>query len=490
MPRFRSLLLLGVLSGLALLGAGAARADKPKEKVNWKEEPGYKAIQAAEAKALAQLLRTAMKEDFRRQAWFLADRLLAAKPNDTEAQGVLGKWSDDELMLGMPPTPEFTKKLEKSFQEYGDQYFHFGETLEGSGLDATEYYEINVIAHSYGSQAGALLAALAAAGFEWLGTFHDFEQKALEQAYGPNWKEIVFPPMWDDGYLKVRIRWPEARVAQAGPWKLITDLKPAEAMRILGMLRSAEEHLGDLLGGSAPTDTTTVETLLFSEAPLYDKIGEHYVHETVRKDFLARSSWYDRRNSRLFACWRHRDNAWIGEDSTLLHAAAEVIARRHLGLATVGTANGRGSWLLDGLGGALEGLVVDPNTRAPSIEPARCWRLAAAKALRAEGALLAWDKLLELDAEKAKALPRRTVQVAFRGGKFEAKDVDVTAAQATAFVVGLLKADKGKGAKKVGELVRDLLKRDTLPDLDKVVGGKKGRWQAEADKAIDAATGM
>ena len=29
----------------------------------------------------------------------------------------------------------------------------------------------------------------------------------------------------------------------------------------------------------------------------------------------------------------------------------------------------------------------------------------------------------------------------------------------------------------------------SLPDVDKALGGKKGRWHAEAEKAVDAATG-
>ena len=491
MPRFRSLVVLGVLGGLLLPHPAPARAEKEHERVNWKEEAGYKAIQAAEAKALALLLRTAVKEDFRRQAWLLADRLLAAKPGDGEAQGVLEKWSDDDLMLGMPPSPEFTKKLEKTFEELGDEYAAFSRVLTAAGLPAEQRYELHVLAHAYGSKAPDLHAALDAAGYAWLGTFLDFEQKAIEAAYGPRWKEeLVFPPMWDDGYLKVRIRWPEARVAQVGPWKLMTDLKPGEAMRVLGTLRAAEEHLSDLLGGSAATDVAGVDTLLFSEPALYDKIGVKYVHTSVHSDFLAQSSWFDPSDAQLFACWRHRENAWIGEDATLLFAAARVIVRRHLGQGTRWGVTGRGSWLLSGISGALEGFVRDPKTGEGSIDPARCWRLAAAKSVRAQGALVPWEQLVDLDAEKAKAWPRRTVEVAFRGGKFEAKQVDVVAAQATALAVGLLKADKGKGAKKLGDLVRDLLKRDTLPDLDKALGWKKGRWQTEAEKAIDAATGM
>jgi hypothetical protein len=490
----RRLALLPVLLGALLLTApwsAHAEDGKDKEKTNWKEEAAYRAIQAAEAKALLPLLRAAVKEDFRRQAWFLADRLLAAKAGDAEAQGVLEKWSDADLQLGVAPTPEFSKKLAQTLQEFGDQYFRFGETLTGAGLDPAEFYEIHVIAHSYGSKASALLASLEQAGYAWLGTFHDVEQKVLAETYGPRWPEIVFPPMWDDGYLKVRIRWgAEARVAQAGPWKLITDLKPQEMLRVLSTLVGAQEHLVNALGGSAPTETTPVDVLLFSEAELYERVGLRFVAENDQKEYLARSAWYDRREGRVFACWRDRENAWVGEDSTLLHAAAEVIVRRHLGQGAAGSVNGRGAWLIDGIGGALEGLVVDPRTRAASIEPSRCWRLAAAKALRAAGVLLSWEKFLEIDAAKAKEWPKRTVQVAFRGGKFEAKDVDVAAAQATAFAVGILKADKGKGAKKLGDLLRDLLKRDALPDPDKVLGWKKGRWQAEADKAIDAATGL
>ena len=480
-----------VLAALAVLvAAEGGRARAGDEKVNWREEAAFKAIQAAEVKALTPLLRNAIKEDYRRQAWFLADRLLAAKPGDSEAQAALEKWHDDELLLGMNPPPDFTKKLEKALQDVGDLYFHFGETLEGAGVDPEQYYDLNVLAESYNSPAAKGNAALARGGFVWLGTFLDFEEKALEQTVGPRWKEITYPPMWDDGYLKVRTRWPEARVAVLGPWKLITDLKPGEALRVLTVLETARQYLVDTLGGNpAPPDATLVDTLLFTEAETYDKIGSRLVPERWTADYHARSSFFDPQANRLFACWRHRENAWIGEDATLLYEAARVIARRHFAPTARGT-DGRGAWLIDGLGGALEGFVVDPKTRATEIDPAHCWRLAAAKALRSAGKTIPWDELLDLDGTKAKERPRATVKVTFRGGTFDAKDVNVVHAQATAFAVGLLKAEKGKGAKKLGELVRELLKRDSLPDLDKTLGWKKGRWQAEAEKAIDAATGL
>jgi hypothetical protein len=96
---------------------------------------------------------------------------------------------------------------------------------------------------------------------------------------------------------------------------------------------------------------------------------------------------------------------------------------------------------------------------------------------------------VELDREKAKAWAKRDAKVLFRGGSYDAKDLDVPAAMATAFAVGVAKSDSGKGAKKLGAILKDLMLRDSLPDLDKALGGKKGRWHAEAEKAIDAATG-
>jgi hypothetical protein len=457
---------------------------------NWKAEAAYKAIQAEEAKALAGLLRTALKEDFRRQAWFIADRLLAAKPSDAEAAAAQEKWRDDELMLGMDPTPEFLRKLALTLGEFGDKYFHFGEMLNGAGLDATHYYELHVLSRTYNSPAAAGNPAFKDAGFVWLGTFLDHEEQPLMEAAGKRFKAMSFPPAWDDDYLKVKIRWPEARLAAAGPWRLLTDLKPVEAVRLLAVLEVARDHLVEELGGTAAIDTKPVDVLVFSEGEAYEKFGGKFVPEKEHTEFALASSWYDRANGRIFASWRHRTNPWIGEDATVLAEAAKVIAKRHFGQNASAGVSGRGAWLLQGLGGALEGLFLDRKAKRVELDPSRSWRLAAAKALRAEKALLPWEEFLELDGKKAKDLPRKSVKVAFRGASFDAKDVDVAAAQATAFVVGLMKADKGKGAKKVGDLLRDLYKRDSLPDLEKTLGWKKGRWQAECEKAIDAATGL
>lgn len=489
-PRFLLLLLLGGALGGVPEGLRPAHAD---DKPNWREEPRYKQLLAAEARALVPLMREALKEDFRRQAWYLADRVLAARPADPEAEKVLETWSDAHLLEGKAPTPAFETRRDRTFEEVGTELAKFAETLNGAGVDAEDYHELTVRALAYGSRYSALVAALQEAGYAFLGGLRDHEVKAIEAVTGERWKSMTFPPPWDDAALKVRVRWPAAACAVLGPWRLYTDLKAMEALHVLCVLEAAREHVEKTLGGGPPALTTPIEVVLFAEGETYVKTAEHLVPAAEKDDVLSRSAWYSRmlgQGERVVACWRHRVNGWIGEDATVLGAAAHAIARRHFAQNAGGGVSGRGAWLLEGLGGALEGFVWDPKTGKGDVEPARCWRLAAAKALRGEGRLLAWDALVDLDRTKAEALPRTEVKLAFRGGTFEAKDLRLADVQATAFAVGLWKADKGKGAKRLGDLLQDLFKRDSLPDLDKALGWKKGRWQQEADKAIDAATGL
>ena len=84
---------------------------------------------------------------------------------------------------------------------------------------------------------------------------------------------------------------------------------------------------------------------------------------------------------------------------------------------------------------------------------------------------------------------RPDIKITFGGAVREAKRVDVVAAQATAVVIGLMKAGRGKALKKFGKLVGDLYKRDSLPDIDKALGLKKGKAIAMAEVAMDAAHG-
>jgi hypothetical protein len=90
-----------------------------------------------------------------------------------------------------------------------------------------------------------------------------------------------------------------------------------------------------------------------------------------------------------------------------------------------------------------------------------------------------------MDDAKADALPRRTVKVPFQGTSQDAKDVDVVRCQATAVFLALLQADGGKAAAKLGRLLEEYLKRDSLPDLDKAMGWKKGRALEEARRLVE-----
>lgn len=478
-----------LLAALLLAPPGAARADEPRD---WRAEPEWKALQAAEAKALAPLLKQAVKDDLRRQAWYLAARILAVKPGDAEASAALEKWGDAQLLEGLVPSADFAAKRDKVLHALGDEYARFGERLEAAGIDPVECYPLQVRAHAYGATYSALLAALQQSGHLWAGTFGDAEMVTVNTGAGPLSPDVGFPPEWDDAYLRVRVVWPEACCVTLGPWRLVTDLKLPEALAALCTLEQARRHLVERLGGGAASDTRPVDVVLAQEAATYDRLGQRLLKRPEDVDFMQkRSSWLDRQlppaSDRLLACARDRHNGFAGPHAALLMGAAPVIARLHLGGKGAGWVQGRGAWLLDGLGGALEGYARAEGGEPGSIDARRCWRLAAAHVLRQEGVLLSWERFLEVDALKAREWPRRAVKLAFQGAAVEAQEVDVAAAQATAVVLGLLQADGGKGGRKLGDLLRDLLKRDSLPDLDKVLGWKKGRWQAEADAMLDAA---
>ncbi|MFM8385508.1 MAG: hypothetical protein ACKOCB_01620 [Planctomycetia bacterium] len=476
-----------VLAVLSLLPARAG-AEEPRD---WRAEPEWKALLAAEAKALAPLLKQAVKDDLRRQAWYLASRVLAAKPGDTEATAALESWSDAQLLEGLAPPADFAARRDKVLHALGDEYARFGERLEASGVDPVECYPLQLRAHAYGATYGALLAALQQAGHIFAGTFGDLEQSVLAQAAGPRAGDLAFPPEWDDALLRVRVAWPEACCATLGPWRLITDLKAPEALAALCTLEQARRHLAERLGGGQPADTRLVDVVLAQEAATYDRLGQRLLKRPEdQRDMQARSAWLDRQlppaSDRLLCCARDRHNGFAGPHAALLMGAAPVIARLHLGGKGTAWVQGRGAWLLDGLGGALEGFQRAPGGEAGDIDPRRCWRLHAAGALRKEGVLLSWERFLEVDAAKAREWPRRTVKVTFHGEAVDAQEVDVAAAQATALALALLRADGGKGARKLGDVLRDLLKRDSLPDLDKVLGWKKGRWQSEAEAMLDS----
>jgi len=478
----RTLLTLLLLAAVPL---GLARAGEP-----WEDEEAFQILVRQEVKVLRGLLTSAEKKDYRRQAWYLADRLLAVAPTDTKAADVLDRWTGEELQGGQKPKKAWVRQRDGLLAELGDDYFHFGETLEASGMDPEVYYPINIRAHAYGSHAGPLVTALRKGGYAWLGVYGAKPKKEIETLLGDEVDRFRFPQEYEDEYLKARAVWPEARGAKTGTWWLLTDHDYKEALRLLGMLAAEEAWIVANMGSKARReDERPTSVLVFSEWQGYDKYGADLVREQDRERFAGTSGWYDLRERRLLVCWRHRDNPYLGDDDLLLGHAAKVMARRHFAAGAGGLVQGKGYWLLEGLRGAFEGFRLDQDG-VGEIDPGSCWRLAVARALRDAKRLIPWDEFMALDQRKGEALERPTIKISFGGSEREAKRVDIVAAQATALVVGLMKAKRGKALKKLAKLVGDLYKRDSLPDVDKALGLRKGKAIKMAEIAMDAAHGL
>ncbi len=273
----------------------------------------------------------------------------------------------------------------------------------------------------------------------------------------------------------------------------MTDHDYKEALRLLGTLAAAEAWMVARMGSKAKRNDVKITNLMvFSEWQAYDKIGGELVEAMRGVDparFEGSSGWHDRYRDRLMVCWRHRHNGYLGDDDLMLGHAAKVMARRHLAGGAGGEVQGKGYWLLEGLRGAFEGFRLSADG-VGEIDPGACWRLAVARALRDKDQLIPWDEFMELTQKQGEARDRPTIKISFGGSEREAKQVDVVAAQATAIVVGILKADGGKKLKKFGKLVGDLYKRDSLPDIDKTLGLKRGKAVSMAEVAMDAAHGL
>jgi hypothetical protein len=452
----------------------------------WADEPAFKALVGKEVETLERLMDTAVEKDYRRQAWYLAERILTVAPVHARGAETLDKWQPTELQAGKEPKKTFLAKVAGELKELGDQYFHFGETLEASGMDPLAYYPINVRAHAYGSEAGPLVGSLRGAGYVVLGVYEPKPQSEVERYLGGPIGAFRFPPEFDDAYLHARVVWPEARGVEWDAWRLLSDHDWKEALRLIGMLALADRWFAKTFGSKAPRKVErTTNVMVFSEYQKYDRIGGDLVAEADRARFEATSGWYDVAARRLMVCWRHRMNGWLGDDDLMLGHAAQVMARRHLAGDAPGAVTGRGAWLLEGLRGALEGFGRDADGEG-EIVPAACWRLAVARTLRERGELMAWDEFLALDAAAMAQRTRVDLPIDFGGTQRDGQQIDVVAAQATALVVGIMKADKGKGARRLAKALATLIKKGALPDPAKALGWKADRLAAEAERAMDA----
>ncbi len=480
----RSLPLLAALFLIAVIAIPCGAGE------DWRNEPGFKDLQKAEAKLLAGLLRTAVKDDYRRQAWYLADRLLAADPGSERGLEIIETWSEAELQQGSDVKKAFLKKRNNALRGLGDDWFHFGETLEAAGIEPVDYYPVNQRAQCYGSKAGPLMAALQAGGYKWLGTFLDREIDKLQKLLGPTrLGDIEFPPEFDDHFLRYRVRWPDTQIAVFGRWRLITDVSWDKALAHVALVMDLEEWTKTNMGKLAPMEEPE-DLAVFRDMERFDKYGSRFVRERDRADFAKRSTWYSRWRRRCMIGSAERGNDWVAGETVIKGRVGYILVRKALVKGAGGGIRGRGTWLLKGIQGAYEGLHRSDEARGGfELDPARCWRLAVARALRDTGGLLPWASFLELDQQGASEVARATVMVKIGGVEREAKDVDVVAAQATALVVGIMKSDPKKGPKAVAKLMAELVKRDSLPNIQKTLRWKKGRLKKEADKAMEAAHG-
>ncbi len=446
---------------------------------------------AEEVKALVPLMRAAVKDEFRRQAWTFADRIKALEPKHAEALDVLAKWSGEDFLLGTVPDKAFVAKRDATLAKLGTSYAALAKTLAAQGKKPTELGSLVERALAYGNHDPDVLPSLADAKQVWAGTFGLQPDDATWQAtVGALPQAVTFPPEWDDDFLKVRCPWPEAKCARLLGWRFETSAPAAEAFRALAGLAALEAHVVSTFGSlrkepKREADDPPMDLLWIPDPAVYDRIG---VWKEMRPEdktaFEGTSGWHDGWHRRLLVLTKSRTETWASSESLLFGHAAPVVVRRHLA-PLGGWLSGRGTWILDGMQGAYEGFVAN-GVAGGDVDPARCWRLAAAKAMHEARTLIPWEQLLDMDRKQARDSPRVHLKFRFGGAEREVERLDVVAAEAAALVLGIWRADGGKGAKKLAALLQETMKRDRMPDLDKTLGWPKGRAAKEADALLDS----
>jgi hypothetical protein len=420
--------------------------------------------------------------------------VLAGDPGHAEALAVVGR-RPEELVEGVDPEKGFLARRDAAYAKAGAAWAALSRVLTAKGLKPTEYWFVVERALAYGNRDADVVASLEAGDYAWAGTWGAVKRQGKWAEWvTPLGDAVSWPAEWDDHFLRAKAFWPDARVARLWGWRVIASLPPDDMWRVLGTLAAVETHLVDALGSirKAPRDARREEEeltdlLLLPDVALYERIGLVDLEDAAPEDrarFRAATGWHDAGRRRLLVLAKHPVDPWIGDDANWVGFAAKALARRHLGPPT-GWISGRGTWILDGVAGAYEGFVAK-GTTGGEVDPARCWRLAAARALLDAGALPPWETLLDLDRRQADDFPRARASFRFAGAARAVEKVDVVAAAATALVVGVLTADGGKGGKRLAALLEETMKRDRMPDLDKTLGWPKGRAFAEAKRVLDA----
>jgi hypothetical protein len=166
--------------------------------------------------------------------------------------------------------------------------------------------------------------------------------------------------------------------------------------------------------------------------------------------------------------------------------AAFLLVRHHWLVPAGGKTWDAGSWAFaEGFAGMYEGFVARGPTGG-DLDPKQVWRLAVAKAARAQGAWATWEAILAQVGARTGEPTTTDLKVTFQGAEHDAKRVVLGTAQATALVWGLAHHDGAKGARRLTALVQETAKRGAAPDLDKAYGTKPGTVFRWLDDALDA----
>jgi hypothetical protein len=450
---------------------------------------------AAEGKALLTLLRSAVKEDFRRQAWWLAGRLLEVQPGLDEAETVRGRWAPAELAHGRRPTKSWERQRDAALTKLGDAWAEHAREEQAKGTAVEAVVAALERALVYGTRAADAKGALASAGRVFAGTWGAPPRDAVEKALGDRMESVVWEAEHLDDVLEVRALWPEARVARIGDWRLFTVGDLDATGRLLVLLAEQERDFIVRFGSHAkppkdPDADTATDLVVAPDPAAYDRLMPLLLFpQGVRPDvrWEGTSGWYGSWQQRIVALERDRDNPWTGAESNLLAWGARALVKRHLAPDASGRLSGRGAWIVDGLAVLYEGFGRSGTTW--DLDPARTWHLAAARAL--EDRWIPWPRLVEMDRAAAEAEGKVDVEVEFGGAKRKGTKVDLVLAQAAALAAGIGRSPSkpGGGWARLAALVEETYKRDRLPDLDKALGGKAKAAFAAAVEAADAASG-
>lgn len=502
--------LVGLLAALTFGGPSAGHAGPPVD-----PQAVVDAVHALEGKALLPVLRAAVKSDHRRQAWWLAGRLLAVLPKSDEATTALKAFTPEQLQEGEAPSRAFVAQRDAALKKVGAAYAKAAREVTASGAPAEAAWPLVERALALGNDDADVVQAAATAGETFCGGFGMVKTLDVEEWLGTTPTPVLWMSDWDDASLRVRVVWPDAKVARIGVLRVAVGGTPNEALPRLALLSAVDATFVRMFGSLAKEEkdperaAETWSTLVLATEPaVFEKVAKAVTTSGGRRARPAESpegasSWLEPWRRIAVVLREHRDNAWVPPDALACGMAAYLLARHHLVAPVGGSPFDSGTWaLLTGLRGLFEGAARSSQGRAAVVSLGSCasWRVAVARAARDRGTFHAWPSLLAMSGTEVAELPLVDFGVSYRGASQEARRVTIASAQATALVATLVLRDTEKadgkpdskpdtkpdrGARRFAGLLSDVAKRGAAPDLDKAVGARPGTVARWVDEVLD-----